>query len=232
LSDGGENADIVAGIAETIAIKIESIRENKAAFQPEAERFLAEAAHTRPEITPEAIENAAEQCYRRAIGGLMTLGRDDRRGIALIKRALNTLSASDTVVAYREKLERARGQRQEEVTKQTLRFIKEYLLFEMMTFEEINLYSVSRLRDSADPSIAAFVAVIDRQTETLSNILKMNGIQSIYPAPHDPFNGKEHEVLMAEKNEDYKKGEIIKVMNGGYKYGDIVILRANVIAAR
>jgi len=46
------------------------------------------------------------------------------------------------------------------------------------------------------------------------------------------FNPKEHEVLMAESNADFKKGEIVKVMNSGYRRKDLILLRANVIAAR
>ncbi|MDR2903435.1 MAG: nucleotide exchange factor GrpE [Clostridiales bacterium] len=233
LSDG-ENAEILAGIAETIEIKIDSIRENRLAFRAAAEKSAASAAGVRPEISPEEIAAAAEQCYETVLLSLKSLGRDDRRGIgaALIRRALFELSEREAVARYYEKLEKARHQKFEDAHKKSVRFIKDHLLFEMMTFEEINVYSVSRLRESANPAIAALVAVIDRQTAVLTGILKQNGIEPIHPAPHDPFNGKEHEVLMAEKNEEYKKGEIIKVMNGGYKYGETVLLRANVIAAR
>ena len=37
---------------------------------------------------------------------------------------------------------------------------------------------------------------------------------------------------MAESNADFKKGEIVKLMNSGYRQNGAVILRANVIAAR
>jgi len=46
------------------------------------------------------------------------------------------------------------------------------------------------------------------------------------------FNGKEHEVLIAETSEGFAKGEIIKVINPGYKRGDFILTRANVIAAK
>ncbi len=58
------------------------------------------------------------------------------------------------------------------------------------------------------------------------------GVDIIAPKPHDIFNGKEHEVIMAEKNNDFKKGEIIKLINSGYKNKNYIILRANVIAAK
>ncbi|MDR2903097.1 MAG: hypothetical protein LBU77_01090, partial [Clostridiales bacterium] len=88
LLEDTENSEIIAGIAETIEIKIESIRENKTAFIAAAEKKLSEAAKTQPEIPPEEIAAAAEKCYETVADELKTLGRDDRRGIgaALIKR--------------------------------------------------------------------------------------------------------------------------------------------------
>ena len=53
------------------------------------------------------------------------------------------------------------------------------------------------------------------------------------PNPHDMFDPKEHEVLLAEKNEQFLKGQIIKVVNYGYKKKDKgIIKRATIIAAK
>ena len=46
------------------------------------------------------------------------------------------------------------------------------------------------------------------------------------------FNGREHEVLMAEVKEGFKKGEIIKTLNKGYRFNDQIILKANVVACK
>jgi len=62
--------------------------------------------------------------------------------------------------------------------------------------------------------------------------LRKNNITPIRPNPQEIFNGKEHEVLVAEKQEGFNKGEIIKLVGSGYRYKDVVLMRANVIAAR
>jgi molecular chaperone GrpE (heat shock protein) len=80
--------------------------------------------------------------------------------------------------------------------------------------------------------IIDFVAEIDKRHRNLEAILAKYGIEKIAPKPFDIFNAKENEVLMAEVNPDFKKGEIIKTMNSGYRLGDLVLVRANVIAAR
>ena len=109
---------------------------------------------------------------------------------------------------------------------------KDCILFEISTFEEIMNYSVSRMRNSQNLYIEAFVQNIDFVFGELKQVLSVVGVEIIAPKPHDIFNGKEHEVIMAEKNNDFKKGEIIKLVNSGYKNKNYVILRANVIAAK
>ena len=109
---------------------------------------------------------------------------------------------------------------------------KDNILFEISTFEEIMNYSVSRMRESQNVTVKDFVRAIDFVFEELYQILSIIGVQVIAPKPHDLFNGKEHEVIMAEKNDNFKKGEVIKLMNSGFKEGEQVILRANIIAAR
>ena len=63
-------------------------------------------------------------------------------------------------------------------------------------------------------------------------LLKKNNIDLIRPTPHEMFNPKEHEILMAETLSDFKKGEIVKLMNSGYRQRETVLMRANVIVAR
>ena len=62
--------------------------------------------------------------------------------------------------------------------------------------------------------------------------MKEKGIEIIDPKPKDIFVAKEHDVLMAERVEGYKKGEIVKVMTKGYKNGNLVYIRSSVIAAK
>jgi molecular chaperone GrpE (heat shock protein) len=73
---------------------------------------------------------------------------------------------------------------------------------------------------------------LDETLYTLEMLLKKNNIVPIKPQPHEQFNGREHEVLVAERMEGFGKGEIIKLLNSGYRYKDAIIMRANVIAAK
>jgi molecular chaperone GrpE (heat shock protein) len=132
-----------------------------------------------------------------------------------------TYSVKKRVNAYVEKAE-----------KLSFRFKKEVLLYEVCTYEEILTHSALRLKASPWPAMAAATVDLFAAYDRLQTILGINHIMAIHPAPHEPFNAFEHEVLMAEKQEGFATGEIIKVLNTGYKQGDKVILRANVIAAR
>lgn len=110
-------------------------------------------------------------------------------------------------------------------------FIKNTLLFEISTFQEIIYYSVIRLRDKSE--LKNLVGFIDNINLEIEKNLIENGIEVIKPKPHDKFSAKEHEVLLAEKNEEFLKGEIIKVINYGFKSKEgSVIKRATVIAAK
>lgn len=113
-----------------------------------------------------------------------------------------------------------------------LDFQKNIILFEISTFQEIINYSVVRLRNQNNDFIQSFVINIDEYNTNINQILENNNIFVINPNPHSMFNTKEHELLMAEKSEQFKKGEIIKVLNCGYKTLDKVLIRANVIAAK
>ena len=134
--------------------------------------------------------------------------------------------------AYSDKLNKAITNITAKTEKASFRFKKETLLYEISTYEEILYYSVTRLRESSLPEVAAAVTILDDTFLALEALLAENGITPIRPAAHEAFNGREHEVLTAEEQEGFAKGEIIKTMTSGYKLGDQVILRANVIAAR
>jgi molecular chaperone GrpE (heat shock protein) len=100
------------------------------------------------------------------------------------------------------------------------------------TFEEILTHSVSRLKESANEAVTRIAARLRDTYGALEVLLRKNNITPIRPAPRDIFNGKEHEVLVAEKQDGFAKGEIIKLLGSGYRYNGQVLMRANVIAAR
>ena len=132
---------------------------------------------------------------------------------------------SDRLLRRQEKIE-------QEADKKIIKFLREHLLFEMSTYEEIINYSVSKLRESQEDFIITYVKEIDALTHSIEEILKAYKIEFIHPNPHEKFNGKEHEVLMAEVREGFQKGEIIKTMNKGYMLDGQIILKANVIAGK
>jgi len=136
------------------------------------------------------------------------------------------------ITAYNDKLTKHIANNQAKLDKASLRYKKEALLYEISTFEEILYYSVSRLRESTLPHVAAAVQILDETIFVLEEHIRTRGITIIRPNPHEPFNGREHEVLTAEEQEGFAKGQIIKTMVSGYKQNDQVIIRANVVAAR
>jgi len=229
-----ENDAIIAGIDETVRIKRDAIGEAKDAFSEEMQLTLGgfSALNSPPpglagnddiisQIDESASEATAELC-----------GAADESAAA---RIINErIAGAEGAVAnrYAEIFNAAAVKYDEILRNKLLKFKKEYLLQEMVTFEEILYYSVSRLRESGDPAVAEYVEMADRESGILFDILRKNGVEIIKPEPHDAFNGREHEVLLAEADENFKKGEIIKPVNSGYRIGDAVLIRANVIAAR
>jgi len=111
-------------------------------------------------------------------------------------------------------------------------FKKECLLYEVSTFEEIMNCSVERLRRTANADVDLFVKAADGVYAGLNAVLAKYGIEAFKPNVHDMFDGKRHEVLMAEFAEGFSRGEIIKVLNCGYIQGGEVLLRANVVCSR
>jgi molecular chaperone GrpE (heat shock protein) len=88
------------------------------------------------------------------------------------------------------------------------------------------------LRESDDEGTGRFTEAADKAWGGIAKVLRAHNIGLIKPKPKDMFDAKEHEVLTAEKHEGYKKGEIIKLINSGYRQNGEVLLRANVVAAR
>ncbi len=197
--------DIISGIAETVDIKIQNIQENVL-------EFLQKATVLTSEISNNEKYDRIFLLFEKYDGSL-------EETINEIFFEINMLIDKYGNVCKKTK-------------KLILGLQKDCILFEISTFEEIMNYSVSRMRNSKNLYVEAFVQNIDFVFGELKQVLSVVGVDIIAPKPHDIFNGKEHEVIMAEKNNDFKKGEIIKLINSGYKNKNYIILRANVIAAK
>jgi len=217
-----QNKQILHGIIETLDIKSDSLHESLGLFIEDSERLISTFAKDIPKLSEENLTNAASQLLTAWFECPPTL-----EGLTNFFEACVSLEA---FVAYSEKFAKHVTNISTKVEKASFRFKKETLLYEISTYEEILYHSVSRLRQS--PAATDFVRILDEIFYELEAMITDYGITIIRPTPHDPFNGREHEVLMAEVQEGFAKGEIIKVMTSGYKQNDQVIIRANVIAAR
>jgi len=214
-------SDIIRGVAETISIKIESLNEAIEALEVDAQDTLESFVEIECRLDAACFE-------KHIVDGLMPYGKDERKGAKIVKVLVDSAISGD----YRDKIERGLARKSSGTEKKLLAFKRDSLLFELSTFEEIMLYSVSRLRESASFCVLNYVAEIDKQFDKAGDILTKYGIEKIVPMAHEPFNSRENEVLMVEENDNFKKGEIIKTVNSGYRQGDMVIMRANVIAAK
>ncbi|MCL2361308.1 MAG: nucleotide exchange factor GrpE [Defluviitaleaceae bacterium] len=210
--------EILSGITETITIKIDSLRESLEQFKSNCQGILP------TELPVHESKDAASQMLMAWIAAPPA---EDS-----IEAFLYKCMELDAFTAYSDKLTMHITAISAKLDKSILRYRKENLLYEISTYEEILYYSVSRLRESELPQIQIAVDILDETFNALENIIGEAEITTIRPEPHQPFNGKEHEVLTAEEQEGFAKGEIIKTMVSGYKAGDQVILRANVVAAR
>ncbi len=221
-----ESNEIIKGITETISIKTENMLENKALFLENCNGIIKNYKSEKNNISEDdslKCKEAAFENWKHEIVNNCNENIDFKK---------NIIENNEILEQYLKKLEKTQTHYENSLKKLILELKKESILFEISTFEEIINYSVTRLVQSEDENIKDYADWIFDVMQNIETILKKNNIDLIRPKPHEPFNGKEHEVIMAEKNPEFLKGEIIKVLNSGYKQKDVVIIRANVIAAR
>ncbi len=205
--------NIIDGICESINIKVDNIQEKQDEVFLNKNKIYLDIDNNLDKIKNLNIEYDFNIIYD-------SLKNDFN--LEQIKKYINTKS----IVFDLEKLYNS-------YIKKIDDFIKNTILFEISTFQEIMYYSVVRLRECSDEKIKDFTKYIDNMEDKMENTLMENNILLIKPNPHDMFDPKEHEVLLAEKNEQFLKGQIIKVVNYGYKKKDKgIIKRATIIAAK
>jgi|GEM_PF-536803 len=217
--------DILKGVSETIEIKIESLNDSFKEFNNKGLAIIRDFGAEKPQV-PEAERQAAIEKVQAA--WMTEPPTEFNKLTPFFEKCWN----SEAYQATREKIKRQISTYFEKTEKAALIFKKEVLLYEVCTYEEILTHSVSRLRESPWQCIKDAAMLLDSTFKDLEIILKKNNITVIRPQAHEMFNALEHEVLVAEKQEGFNKGEIIKIINSGYRDKDQVILRANVIAAR
>jgi len=217
--------DILNGIKETISIKIESMGDSLGEFNAKNQEEIRAFATSKPDI-PEVERNEIAQKLKEVWFATPPENAEE------ISTFLDNCWGSEICNPAKNKIQRQIKSNLEKIEKAAFLFKKEVLLYEVCTYEELLTHSVARLRDSAWDVAVSAATTLDDTFKTLQTILKKNNITIICPAPHEIFNAQEHEVLVAEKQEGFKKGEIVKIVTSGYKINEQVILRANIIAAR
>lgn len=215
---------ILQGIAETIDIKLESLEEHLQVFEAEGFRHLRQFGAERANPTPQDIAMGQETLYQQ---WLAAPPGDILEVSTLLQNVLN----EDVYVNFGTKISKNIATYMESIQKFAHKFQRETLLYEICTYEEILIHSVSRLRDSTWEAMSLGADLLDDAYNSLETLLSKNNITPIRPEPKEMFNAFCHDVLLAEKQEGFAKGEIIKMMNTGYRQGDTVLVRANVIAA-
>ena len=221
------DADIIKGIFDTVVIKLESIEESKAEYLESSVKKITGYRQGFPQMTNEEHSGLTDELYLEWLAFA-----DEVADIADINKIFKKASNSDYLISYKDRLQKYTNQAREVLLKQDKEYKKDYLLYEVSTYGEIMSYSVPRLKESAEGPALEFAGVCEKAQNEILIIIQKNNITVINPAPHEMFNGKEHEVLIAETSEGFAKGEIIKIINPGYKRGDFILTRANVIAAK
>ncbi len=216
-------SEILKGIYETIEIKIDSLKEN-------TDIFLETISNISNNSNFNLSQQAKQKIQADTLKQVYYNQYDSFDG--LIESIYNTVNSHELLLKYMDNVNKQKNLKLNQVNKSYLNFLKGNLLFELTTYEEILNYSVSRLRQSDINIVNDFVNFIDSISSKIEQLLSKYNIETIKPKPYDLFDGKSHEILMAEKNKDFEKGQIIKLMNTGYKYNNVVIVRANVIAAK
>jgi len=120
----------------------------------------------------------------------------------------------------------------EENLNDDLDYVKKDILFEIKTLEDLMHLSIDKLKVSDERQCIRFVDCVDKMYQRILKQLKRNDIIPIIPKEHETFNGKIHEVLIAEEIEGFNKGEIIRTQNSGYIFENRILVRASVIAAK
>ena len=223
-SDEETEGAILHGIKETTEIKISSLKESMTEFEESGEKHIKELGFAGQsfEIPGELIDKIADLVK---ISWLSSLPDDAEK---FFEACLN----GDEFLPARDYIGKIIETHLQKVEKTLLVFKREVLLYEICTFEEILTHSVPKLESSQCEAALQAAAQLRDVFKELEVILKKNNITVIRPSIRSEFNSREHEVLVAEKNDDFTKGAIIKVLTAGYLYKDNVILRANVVAAR
>ena len=216
-------AAIIEGVAESIKIKRESLNEMMSDFFEKTKEFV-EKYLTEADALYEKNVNNEDVVFFADI-----LKKNPPKEIECIKKVVIAFINDGN---YLNDINKINTRYAKGLNKLISTYKRESLLYEVSTFEEIIKYSIEVMRESSNSGTQMFVEKTNKTYSEIVKTLAKYGITVIKPLIKSNFDAKEHEVLTAEVLEGYAKGEIIKVLNCGYKQDGEVLLRANVVAAK
>lgn len=205
-----EQYNIISAISETLIIKIENLKESTDSFLKELKDYNISVLKIEEDVLNEWFS------IKELNSETIQIFFENIENNPIIKTKLTKDINKQTDILYKKDME----------------YKKNQLLFEISTFNELLNYSIARLKESTEIDILMYIQVVEEANSMINTILTKYNIRKIEPYPQTLFNGKEHEVIMTQYHEDFKKGEIIRVANHGYHQNGVVIVRANVIVAR
>lgn len=136
------------------------------------------------------------------------------------------------MLAAQEDFNKLVNRLEDQCLKMDMEFLKNDLLFEVVTFEEIITHSLPKLQIYDEEAVLLALDQINELHAKIEKVIHQAGIGSITPHNHQKFNGKEHEVIMVEERVGFNKGEIIQAQTKGYIFHGVILMRANVIVAK
>jgi molecular chaperone GrpE len=159
-------------------------------------------------------------------------------------------SPQDELAALREELEKAKAQAAEyldgwqraraELANARKRFEKERSEAGQLS-NGLLLRKILPVLDDLDRAIKTVPEDLRQHTWTsgvsliqrkFQNVLEAEGVKPIQVKPGDPFDPMWHEAITHEEHTDYKEGEIIALVQTGYKFGGGVLRPALVRVAK
>ena len=222
---------IIQGIHETLSIKVQSMDEMLSEYYENIKPYLDRKLCLADLYSNATISADIEKQLNKYKAEHDESFEDLKASSNMLEHFLKETSLNiknKALLLVKKNIESDRA----DVSRMDSRFKKECVFFEIITFEEIINYRISKLLESENTAVTDYAAIVTASDESIKEYMKAVGIDIISPKAHDIFNGKIHEVLMAKEEEGFEKGEIIKVVNNGYKEGGVIYARANVICAK
>ncbi|MCL2565348.1 MAG: nucleotide exchange factor GrpE [Defluviitaleaceae bacterium] len=216
---------IISGIYETIAVKQGSMNEMFEEYLENLKPFLGKESYQGYDFE-QNIEKALEE-YKLNFNDFF-----DNEGCAKLIDDFYKSQMENAKERNLISIEKSWESESGNIEKAGNKFKKECLFFEIITFEEIISYSVLKLKDSENEIALKCSKIIEDAAINIKKLIMEYGIEVIEPSLGEIFNGRLHEVIMAKEEDGFVRGEITKVVSNGYREGDVIFARANVICAK